>query len=104
MSLQQSVRRSEGGDWIDREIESLRQLVENGAGSPTAADDGAGASHLRRRFRDATRARRSSPLRLPREVLHVRMWRALRDRRLDIAFYGIAIAMAILVGWLVAQA
>jgi hypothetical protein len=96
------ARRRRSGDWIDREIASLRTLVENGA---DGFKPGARTVWLRERVRRSTAASGSAWLLLRHHVLHVlhgASWLA-RARRLDITFYGLSVGIGIVVGLLVAR-
>jgi hypothetical protein len=90
-----SRHRGEDGDWIDREIESLRELVENGARRGRASEHTA----VTIVDRESLHAHRKT-------VLHVLQgaYFAVSTRRSGIALYGLGIAGGILVGWLVGRA
>jgi hypothetical protein len=115
MSLPQSIRRREGGDWIDRELASLRQVVESRTHVSDVPERSADAISVRERVQRATRACRPVVSSLPRSVRPVvrrASWKfrdrpvvrraswKFRELRFGIVSYAFVIAIAVVVGWL----
>jgi hypothetical protein len=83
-----SLEASEGEDWLDEEIASLRELVEDEAGEQGAQERSAPADASRRR------ALHRSPL-LPMVGLRRMRW-FVRAHRFDIVFYALGLGITLL--------
>jgi len=81
-------------EWLDREIASLRQLVEGETLSPSRVST---ASRPRPPDHISPRARPPSDL----AVVLRRARRFVGKRRLDIVLFGLSIGLALVVVWLV---
>jgi hypothetical protein len=100
---QQSPRASEGDDWLDQEIASLRDLIAGEEASrpdpslPVDASSWRGGSHGSRT--------RSLGRRMQRRGLAHGLSRArryARRRGSDVFFYGFVLGLALILGWLAA--
>jgi hypothetical protein len=100
----ESPRASEPGNWLDLEIASLRQEIDQDEETGTDAPEHGVASSVRRRI-ERLRARRPSAVRGAAD----RAWRILRGaagftraQGASIVFYALAVALGILTGWFAA--
>jgi hypothetical protein len=91
------VQETETGDWVDREIASLLQLVDAEAGPRLRRGVVARCSRALRRFVVA----RALPIGLPAVLRPLRPF--VRRGRFDVTLYGFAIATAAAVGWFVGR-
>jgi hypothetical protein len=102
----ESPRASEVGTWLDLEIASLRRELDLEEESRTDAPEHGVVSSVRRRV-ERLRARRPAAIRGAADTAWSRiMRRAARFTRAQgasLVFYGLAIALAVLVGWLAAN-
>jgi hypothetical protein len=99
---QESPRASEVGDWLDVKIASLRREIDQEGESRADAPERAVARRVRRLI-ERPRARRPAAHRGGAGTAWSRIMRgAARFTRAhvdSIVFYGLAVALALLVGW-----
>lgn len=106
-----SLQESEVEDRLDREIASLRQLVEDEAHGEDVHEEGAHAQSASWPFRIFATMRKHSPDRIAhrpllppmRLVVVLRACQLVRRHSSAIVFYGLSFGVALAVGWLVAQ-
>jgi hypothetical protein len=110
---QETPRASEVGDWLDRKIAALRREVEQPGESATqhsarGARRRAGKIRVGRRADRGGKGSAAPPMlqqvaRMPRQAARVvrQAARSTRARGASITFYGFAIALGVLVGWIV---